>query len=35
MKIKMVNRVLEPLRELLTNEPSHKFLDVLNEDAYE
>jgi len=31
----MVNRVLEPLRELLTNEPSHKFLDVLNEDAYE
>ncbi len=32
MKIKMVNRVLEPLNELLRNEPSHKFLDVLNED---
>ena len=32
MKIKMVNRVLEPLNELLKNEPSHKFLDVLNED---
>ena len=32
MKIKMVNRVIEPLKELLKNEPSHKFLDVLNED---
>ena len=32
MKIKMINRVLEPLNELLKNEPSHKFLDVLNED---
>ena len=32
MKIKMVNRVIEPLNELLINEPSHKFLDVLNED---
>ena len=32
MKIKMVNRVIEPLNELLRNEPSHKFLDVLNED---
>jgi len=32
MKIKIVNRVLEPLNELLKNEPSHKFLDVLNED---
>lgn len=32
MKIKMVNRVLEPLNELLKNELSHKFLDVLNED---
>lgn len=32
MKIKMVNRVLEPLNELLKNESSHKFLDVLNED---
>lgn len=32
MKIKMVNRVLEPLNELLKNEPSYKFLDILNED---
>ena len=32
MKIKMVNRVIEPLNELLKNEPSHKYLDVLNED---
>jgi hypothetical protein len=32
MKIKMVNRVLEPLKELLKNEPSYKFLDILNED---
>jgi len=32
MKIKMVNRVLEPLNELLKNEPSHKFLDILSED---
>ena len=31
MKIKMVNRVLEPLNELLKNEPSHKFLDILSE----
>ena len=28
----MVNRVIEPLNELLKNEPSHKYLDVLNED---
>jgi len=32
MKIRMVNRVLEPLNELLKNESSHKFLDILNED---
>jgi len=32
MKIKIVNRVLSPLNELLKNEASHKFLDVLNED---
>ena len=32
MKIKMVNRVLEPLNELFKNEPSHAFLDVVNED---
>lgn len=31
MKITIVNRVLEPLKGLLKNEPSHKFLDVLNE----
>jgi hypothetical protein len=33
MKIKMVNRVLEPLNEIFKNEPSHEFLDILNEDA--
>lgn len=32
MKIKMVNRVLEPLRELCKQEQSYKFLDTLNED---
>ncbi len=32
MKIKMVNRALEPLNKILRNEPSHKFLDVLKED---
>lgn len=32
MKIKMVNRVLEPLKELCKQEQSHKFLDTLNED---
>ncbi len=32
MKIKMINRVLEPLNELLKNEPAHQFLDILNED---
>ena len=31
MKIKMVNRVIEPLNELLKNESSHKFLDIINE----
>ena len=28
----MVNRVLEPLNEILKHEPSYKFLDILNED---
>ena len=32
MKIKMVNRVLEPLKELFKQEQSHNFLDILNED---
>lgn len=31
MKIKMVNRILEPLNVLFKNEPAHKFLDILNE----
>ena len=30
MKIKMANRVLEPLKELFSHEDSHKFLDTLN-----
>ncbi|MFC1857507.1 hypothetical protein ACFL9U_05690 [Thermodesulfobacteriota bacterium] len=32
MKIKMANRVLEPLKELFKHEESHNFLDTLNED---
>ncbi len=32
MKIKMANRVLEPLKELFEHEESYKFLDTLNED---
>jgi len=32
MKIKMVNRVLEPLKKLFSHEDSHKFLDTLDED---
>ena len=32
MKIKMVNRVLEPLKEICKHEESYEFLDVLNED---
>lgn len=32
MKIKMVNRVLEPLKELFKHEESYAFLDILNED---
>ena len=32
MKIKMANRVLEPLKELFKHEESHEFLDTLNED---
>lgn len=31
VKIKMTNRVLEPLKELLKNESSYKFLDLLDE----
>ncbi len=31
MKVKMVNRVLEPLNEIIKHEPSHKFLDILSE----
>lgn len=31
-KIKMINRVLEPLRELFSHEESHAFLDIINED---
>jgi hypothetical protein len=31
MKVKMVNRVLGPLNEILKHEPSHKFLDILSE----
>lgn len=32
MKIKMANRVLEPLKELFKNEESYQFLDTLDED---
>lgn len=32
MKIKMANRVLEPLKELFSQEESYTFLDTLNED---
>ena len=32
-KIKMVNRVLEPLKELFVKEKSHSFLDTVDEDA--
>lgn len=32
MKIKMVNRVLEPLKELFKHEDFYKFLDILNEE---
>lgn len=32
MKVKMVNRVLEPLKNLCKNEKSYMFLDTLNED---
>lgn len=32
MKIKMLNRVLEPLKELFVNEQSYKFLDTVSED---
>lgn len=31
MKIKIVNRVLEPLKKLFEHEESHRFLDTLNE----
>jgi hypothetical protein len=32
MKIKMINRVLEPLNKLFKNEPSYPFLDLLIEE---
>ena len=32
MKLKMVNRVLEPLKKICQNEQSYMFLDTLNED---
>jgi len=32
MKIKMVNRALEPLKEIFKQEEYHIFLDTLNED---
>jgi len=32
MKIKIANRVLEPLKELFKNEESYKFLDTLDKD---
>lgn len=32
MKIKMVNRVLEPLKKILEHEDSYQFLDTLTED---
>lgn len=31
-KIKIINRILEPLYELFKNEPTHNFLDIPNED---
>ncbi len=31
-KVNIVNRVLEPLKEILKEEPSYKFLDILNSD---
>ncbi len=33
LKIKMVNRVLEPLKNLFSHEASHKFLDTLDEEV--
>lgn len=32
-KIKSLNRVLEPIKELLKNQPTYLFLDVLDETA--
>jgi hypothetical protein len=32
MKIKMINRVLKPLNDILSHGESHTFLDILNED---
>jgi hypothetical protein len=32
MKMMMANRVLAPIKEILKNEPSYGFLDILNED---
>lgn len=33
MKVRLVNRVLEPLRDALNNEPEGKFLDLLDDEA--
>ena len=33
MKVRLVNRVLEPLRDALSDEPEGKFLDLLDDEA--
>ena len=32
-KVKMINRVLEQIKEIIKNEPTNEFLDLLDEDA--
>lgn len=32
-KVKMINRVLEQIKEIMKNEPTNEFLDLLDEDA--
>lgn len=32
-KVKNVNRVLEPVKEIMKNEPTNEFLDLLDEDS--
>jgi hypothetical protein len=32
-KIKNINRVLEPIKDILKNEPSNEFLDLLDEES--